>query len=45
MQRISTVTQDRLPFDFTHAKPLTDEQVQTVERLVNDQIRRNHPHM
>jgi len=41
VQKGSLVTQERLRFDFTHPKPLTVAQLQTIERLVNDQVRRN----
>ncbi len=37
----SLVAPDRLRFDFTHVKALTADEVQEVERLVNDQVRRN----
>lgn len=41
MQKGSLVEPERLRFDFTHFAPLTDEQMQTIERLVNQQIRLN----
>ena len=37
----SLVAPDRLRFDFTHVKAMTPDEVQEVERLVNDQVRRN----
>ncbi len=40
-QKGSQVTADRLRFDFSHFEPMTSEQSQRVERMVNDQIRRN----
>ncbi|HSH31009.1 MAG TPA: DHHA1 domain-containing protein, partial [Thiohalobacter sp.] len=37
------VEPERLRFDFSHAEAVTPEQLQTIENLVNDQIRRNVP--
>jgi alanyl-tRNA synthetase len=37
------VNAERLRFDFTHFEPMTHEQIQAVERLVNAQIRANSP--
>lgn len=42
-QKGSLVDAQRLRFDFLHPSPLTVEQVQAVEHLVNAQIRENHP--
>lgn len=39
----SRVDPDRLRFDFTYGAKVTDEQLQEVEDLVNDAIRRNYP--
>jgi len=41
-QKGSLVDQDRLRFDFTHFEPVSREQLQQVERLVNQQIRHNY---
>ncbi len=40
-QRGSLNAADRLRFDFSHGKALTDEQLQSVEAEVNDYIRQN----
>ncbi|MCL0044249.1 alanine--tRNA ligase [Dehalococcoidia bacterium] len=40
-QQGSLVTPGRLRFDFTHINPLSKEELQTVEKLVNDRIRAN----
>ena len=37
----SLVTKDRLRFDFTHFQALTKEQIQEVEKIVNEQIAKN----
>ncbi len=42
-QRGSLNNGDRLRFDFSHDKPLTEEQIFLVEQLVNKQIRENTP--
>lgn len=42
-QRGSNITAERLRFDFSHPEKLTKEQVQKVEDLVNEQIRKNLP--
>ncbi len=39
----SLVAEDRLRFDFTHYAPLTEQEIQEIERLVNEQIRENKP--
>jgi alanyl-tRNA synthetase len=42
-QKGSLVEAERLRFDFTHANPLTLEEIKTIEHLVNQQIRANLP--
>jgi alanyl-tRNA synthetase len=42
-QRGSLNADDRLRFDFSHAKPLSAEELQTVSRQVNAFIRQNSP--
>ena len=41
-QKGSLVDAERLRFDFVHFEPVTRDQLRTVERLVNEQIRYNH---
>ena len=40
-QRGSLVEPERLRFDFSHDRPVTEEEMQRVEDLVNDQVARN----
>ncbi len=40
-QKGSNITAERLRFDFSHPKKLTDEEKQKVEDLVNEQIQKN----
>jgi len=42
-QKGSNITPERLRFDFVHTDKMTPEQVQKVEALVNDAIRKNLP--
>ncbi len=37
----SNITVERLRFDFTHDKKMTPEEIQKVEEIVNDQIKKN----
>ena len=41
-QKGSLVDADRLRFDFSHQTPMTEAELETVERLVNEQIRNNN---
>jgi alanyl-tRNA synthetase len=40
-QKGSNITVDRLRFDFTHPSPMSPEEIQKVEDIVNEQIARN----
>jgi alanyl-tRNA synthetase len=42
-QRGSNITVERLRFDFSHPRKLTPEELEAVERLVNEQIRKDSP--
>ena len=42
-QKGSLVAPDRLRFDFTHPKPLTDEEIAAVERIANAVVQDNAP--
>ncbi|MGZ8216201.1 alanine--tRNA ligase [Methylomagnum sp.] len=42
-QKGSLVNTQRLRFDFSHFEPINPEQLETIERLVNQQIRVNSP--
>ncbi|MCB1830387.1 MAG: alanine--tRNA ligase, partial [Gammaproteobacteria bacterium] len=41
-QKGSLVDAERLRFDFVHFEPVSREQLQAIERMVNQQIRYNH---
>ena len=43
IQKGSLVDPERTRFDFSHPKPMTDEEIRTVEALVNRAIRANYP--
>ena len=40
-QRGSLVDADRLRFDFSHGQPVSEAEIKSIERLVNDQIQAN----
>ncbi len=42
-QKGSLVDAYRTRFDFAHSQPLSEEEIRTVEALVNREIRANHP--
>jgi alanyl-tRNA synthetase len=42
-QKGSLVAPDRLRFDFSHPKPMTEEEIERVEDLANDRVLENWP--
>jgi alanyl-tRNA synthetase len=42
-QKGSNITHERMRFDFSHPAPMTKEEIQKVEDIVNEQIKRNLP--
>jgi len=42
-QKGSLVESERLRFDFSHFEPLTRDQIEELERMVNSEIRKNPP--
>lgn len=42
-QKGSNITSERLRFDFSHSEPMTKEQIQKVEEIVNEQIKKDVP--
>ena len=38
MQKGSLVAPDRLRFDFSHMKPITNEELETIDKLVNEYV-------
>ncbi len=42
-QKGSNITSERMRFDFSHPEPMTKEQIQKVEDIVNEQIKNDLP--
>ena len=40
MQKGSLVAPDRLRFDFSHMKPITNEELETIDKLVNEYVKK-----
>ena len=38
MQKGSLVAPDRLRFDFSHMKPITNEELETIDKMVNEYV-------
>jgi len=43
MQKGSLVNENRLRFDFSHPKPMSEEELENVEQIINQQLRLNSP--
>lgn len=43
IQRGSNITDERLRFDFSHPEKVTPEQIAEVEKIVNEQIKKDQP--
>jgi alanyl-tRNA synthetase len=42
-QKGSNITADRMRFDFSHPAPMTEEEINLVQAIVNEQIQRDLP--
>ncbi len=42
-QKGSQVAPERLRFDFSHASPVTPDEMARIEQRINEEVRRNHP--
>jgi alanyl-tRNA synthetase len=43
IQRGSNITRERLRFDFSHPEKVTSQQIEEIERIVNEQIKHSWP--